>query len=462
MESFMHLAGSPAWGRTAHSYVLLAMALVVLVPAVATADVHILNAGKAARFDNPGTPARTRAVIAVGRDRGLQAQLDPTSPATSMVEVEAYLQSPYRTATLARVALDCAKWTTSPKGFRYRDPSGTIRSIRYTSRGLHIIAGGSGLVPIGGPVGYVQGQLTIGNDTLRARFHNFKRNDARVVMTRKPSRLAAAGEAGFWDVLGGGDSSEENEQRVIGMLRAAIGADPSDGRSHFLLAMIHMYRFGQRVTTLEAVSGEAHAEIVAANAAFAEAVPLLWDDAAESGDSRVPGFAAAAKFTQGFIDDDATLRAAGLAELQRAVEINGFFNIFDYVPVLQALPPTDPAFQTAFAFVTAYLDDPTTLLCVATEPEICANAGFAPHNIQGALTLFGDLFAKAGNLQRAQTWYNLVQAFPQTATWTFKSAIDDRAANTAARIALYADADPSNDPPLLGAGAEACATCHLL
>lgn len=438
----------------------LVVAICCYAAAPAAAGVHILNVGKVARFDNRGEAARNRAVIVVGRDRALQNLIDPTCPTESTVEVEAYLQSTYRTATLARVALDCAKWSASPKGYRYTDPDGTVRSIRYTQRGLRIGVAGPGFDPIGGPVGYVQGQLTIGTDTLRARFHNFKRNDAAVVMTRKPSALAAAGEAGFWDVMRGDDSSEANEQVVIGTLRDAIRLDPNDGRSHFLLAMIHMYRFGQRVTVFEGVSPAARAEIVAANAAFADAVPLLWDDATASGDSRVPGFAAAAKFTQGFIDGDAALRAAGLAELERAVEINAFFNVFDAIPVLQALPPTDPEFQRVFTFVTAYLDDPTTLQCLVTQPEICANAGFAPHNIQGALTLFGDLFAKAGNLERAQMWYNLVQVIPDTATWPFKAAIDDRAANAAARIALYADADPSNDPPLIGAGAEACAACH--
>lgn len=438
----------------------IALAVVLAAGNSASAAVRILNVGKVARFDNRGDPAQNRAVIAVGRDRGLQALLDPRCPTTAVVEFEAYLQSTYRTATLARVELDCSKWSAGTRGFRYSDPTGTVRSIRYSQRGLRIAVGGAGFVPIGGPVGYVQGQLTIGPDTLRARFHNFKRNDAHMVMTRKPSALAAAGEAGFWDVLRGDDSSEENEQVVIATLEDAIALDPTDGRSHFLLAMTHMYRFGQRITSFASVSAEARAEIVAANAAFANAVPLLWNDAALSGDSRVPGFAAAAKFTQGFIDNDTALRAAGLAELQRSVEINAFFNIFDYVPVLQALPPSDPGFQQAFAFVTTYLNDPGTLTCVVTQPEICANAGFAPHNIQGALTLFGDLYAKAGNATQAQTWYDLAGALPANPVWPFRAALDQRRADVAGRIALYGDADPNNDPAIIGAGAEACAACH--
>ena len=63
------------------------------------------------------------------------------------------------------------------------------------------------------------------------------------------------------------------------MLETAVRRNRRDGRSHFLLAMIHLYRFGQRVTRFDDVSAEARAELAAANVAFAAALPLLWDDA---------------------------------------------------------------------------------------------------------------------------------------------------------------------------------------
>jgi hypothetical protein len=319
---------------------------------------------------------------------------------------------------------------------------------------------GPGFTPIDGPVGYVQAQLRIGAETLRARFHNFRQNDATAVVSRTPSTAAALGEAAFWDVLSGDDHSEARQQQAIAYLEKAVRGQARDGRSHFLLAMLHLYRFGQQVDRVEDATPSARAEIAAADTAFAVAVPLLWNDATASGDSRVPGFAAAAKYVHGTVANDGALRAAGLAELVRAVEVNSFFNVFDYIPVLQVLPPDDPAFQQAYASFTSYLTDPETLQCVATQPELCANAGFAPRNIQGALTLFGDLYAKAGDLAAAQMWYRLANAFPDTASWKFVSVIQDRLANAATRVALYGDADPSNDPLLIGAGPEACAVCH--
>ena len=427
----------------------------------AHAAFEVLTVGKVARFENRGDPARNGGVVVVGRDRALRTLHDPTCPAASTVEVEAYLQSTYRDAVLAHVALDCARWSATKKGFRYADPTGTVRAIRYGRSGLRIEVRGAGYTPIGGPVGFVQTQLQIGDVTLRARFHNFKKNDAHLVASRKPSAAAAAGEAGFWDVLTGDDSSDAHELMVIRTLEKAVRHDRRDGRSHFLLAMIHLYRFGQHVTTFDDVSDPSRAELAQANASFATAVPLLWDDANATGDSRVPGFAAAAKYTRGVVENDAALKAAGLADLERSVQVNAFFNVFDYIPVLQALPPGDAAFQQAFAVVTSYLGNPETLQCGTTQPELCATAGFAPRNVQGALTLFGDLYVKAGNLATAQSWYGLVNLFPSTATWKFRSVIEDRTSNGAARAALYADDDPTNDPPLIGAGVEACSVCHV-
>jgi hypothetical protein len=424
------------------------------------AGFQVLTTGKMARFDNHGDPALNGGGVIVGRDRALQTLYDPTCPATSAVDVEAYLQSTFRDAVLAHVDLDCANWSATGDGFRYSDPSGTVRSIYYSHIGLRIDVGGAGFTPIDGPVGFLQAQLRVGDQTLRARFHNFRQNDARVVWSRRPSIAAGLGEAAFWDVLLGDDASEAHQQDAIELLERAVRAEPRDGRSHFLLAMIHLYRFGQRVLSFDQVSADARAELAVANVAFATAVPLLWNDARGAGDSRVAGFAAAAEYMQGFFEDDAQLRAQGLADLEHAVAVNSFFNVFDFIPILQFLPPSDPVFQQGYALFTSYLTDPETLACVGTQPEICSNLGMAPHNLQGSLTLFGDLYAKGGDLTQAELWYNLANAFPDTPSWQFVSVLQDRLADPAARVALYADGDPSNDPAVIGVGAQACASCH--
>src|SRR5262249_41301398 len=141
---------------------------------------------------------------------------------------------------------------------------------------------------------------------------------------------------------------------------------------------------------------------------FERAVPLLWNG--QIGDSRVVGFAAATKFGKGIADGDEALVADGLRDLDAAIAVNEFFNVFDLIPVMQALPPGDPRFHDAFPRWTTYLGRPETLGCVGTQPEICANDGFAPRGITGALLLFGDVYAKGGDLTQATTWYSLANA----------------------------------------------------
>src|SRR5579883_2564446 len=410
-------------GRARRMATRLVLSLALAAPVLASAaGFEVLTVGKVARLVNRGDPAKNRAVIVVGRDRALATLHDPRCPAASTVTLEAYLQATTRDAVLASVALDCTKWRARGQGYVYRDGGGPVRAIRYATSGLRI--------------------------------------DVSEVRSRKPSRAAAAGEVGFWDVLLGDDDTEARAIATIRRLTQAARRDPHDGRSLFLLAMMHLYRFGQQVTDYAAASVAAKTELRSANAAFAKAVPLLWNDATATGDSRVPGFAAAAEYLQGVVDGDATLRNRGFADLERAIALNPFFNVFDAIPVLQATPPHDPLFEAAYAKVSAYLNDPETLACVSTQPEICANAGFAPHNLQGSLTLFGDVALKHGDLAPARTWYTLAAAVPGTSTWPFEPILDDRLAHVDARAALYEDADPSNDPPVIGAGREACAVCH--
>jgi hypothetical protein len=100
---------------------------------------------------------------------------------------------------------------------------------------------------------------------------------------------------------------------------------------------------------------------------------------------------------------------------------------------------------------------------------VCGNVGMAPHNIEGALLLFGDLYAKGDILddpygfRGARNLYRLVNGFAATFEWkpAFRALAADRLATADARVALYQDGDPTNDPLLIGNGpGETCATCH--
>jgi hypothetical protein len=224
--------------------------------------------------------------------------------------------------------------------------------------------------------------------------------------------------------------------------------------------MMNLYRYGRFLDSTGQPTAAARSAIDEASDAFDVALPRLWNGS--SGDSRVPGFVAAATFSKGYAHGREDLMNQGIADLQEAVSVNAFFNVFDLITVLQALPASDARWQQAYEDVVTYLEDPATLSCIGTQPELCGNTGLAVHNTGGALLLFGDVYAKAGNAEQAALWYGLAKAVGGTpeSPWPFQAVADQRVLDVDARVARYLDDDPGNDDPLVGIGDENCATCH--
>lgn len=431
----------------------LSFLLIVFSPTAGSADgLTVLTRGKAASF-GPGA-----ATVRFGRDRALGTLLDPRCPTPSSVQLASYPEG----ATLLDAQpignLPCSNWRPTAKGYRYRSSDGYPRGVRridYRPDRL-VVSFGKTYAPIVGPVAYLEMWFRVGTTSYLGRFHRFTANGPTRIVARRVADAAADGEQAFWDVLHGDDASAARQAFALDALMRASDRDERDARSRFLLGMMHLYRFGQMVVSFDAVSPAAVSEITAAVDALDAALPMLWDGS--HGDSRIPGFAAAAKWTKGRVLGDAALMAMGLADLQAAIAVNPNFNLFDYIPIAQALLAQDPLFAQIVGFVDGQLSGGLGN-CVFTQPEICGNAGLAPNNIAGSLMVFGDLYAKGGLLAPAQGWYDLAMALTQP-TYPFFAALQDRASNAATRVALYQNGDPSDDPPMIGAGAEACATCH--
>lgn len=443
--------------------VLLVLALLSVAAArpAAAADLTILTRGKALRLIGADDPRQARGVVRFGADPALAEAPDPTCPSTASFELGLFTGSANAVVRGPKTSLDCARWRPKANGWVYSDPSapGGVRSIVYGPSGLVVKLVGPGALPAAGPLGYAFVWLEVGERRFHGRFHQFRRNGADRIVTLTTPRVAADAERGFWAVLLGDDASEAAQQATLRALARAAAASPRDGRSRFLLAMLRLYRFGQLSESIAAPPPAAVDELRAAVVAFGEAEPLLWDRATRTGDSRIPGFGAAARYALAVATGDAMLRAQALADFDYALEINAFFNVFDLMTLLQAEPPSSPAFQNAFAQVDAYIAAPTTFQCAVTQPEVCTGSGLGPGSIPGTFVLFGDVYAKAGRLADATRWYDFAKA--TEAGWAFDGLAAARRADAAARVAAYQDADPGNDPLIIGAGPQACASCHL-
>ncbi|HZR83728.1 MAG TPA: hypothetical protein VFD92_21715 [Candidatus Binatia bacterium] len=420
----------------------------------------VLTEGKSAAFTRDAAAGTGSARIRVAADPGLVQLLDPTvCPASAHVRIASYPTATNLVTGGPEVALPCERWHRVPGGWQYDDRAGDaggVTRLRYTTTALALDASGPAFPAVVGPVGFVQLSLRVGEKRLLVRFHGFTRNDERRVESRPASREAAAGERAFWATLGG---AADQSDRAIALLRRAVERDRNDGRAWFLLGMMGLWRYELEVPDPRRADAPGTREIVAADRALDRAARLLWSG--DRGDSRVPGFAAAARYKAAVALGDEPAVEAAIADMRRLADVNPLFNTF--IPF--GLGPVEPPRSARYAYVLHLLDVafPAIAGVCADQGEICFNDGFAPHNLEGTLVLFGDLFAKGGRVEDARRSYLTAAAVGEKGGWN--GAFVDRARALAdtvdERAALYADGDPWNDPPFTDLGGEGnCAYCH--
>ncbi len=435
---------------------LLLVALLALLTTRADA-LTVLTTAKRATID------AARTVIRVGADPKLAPLADPSAcPSAATVRIAFYPTATNLVLGPPAVALPCAGWRRVRGGWRYRDDAGTaggITRVRYGTRGLAITAEAPGFVPVAGPVGFVQLTFAVGETSHHVRFHTFRRNDATAVVARRTSALAGRAEAAFWDtVLGDARRDEE----ALRLLTRAAKRDPKDGRMPFLLAMTHLYRFGDAVTHYPSATPEQRTEIDAARTAFARALPLLYANGA--GDTRALGFASGTTYVAAVLAGDAALRAQGVAEMADAARLNPLFNAFNPIgAVPPAVPPTDPAYVEALRLLDEYFPVAAQdCFSSGAQGEICFNDGLAPHNLEGTFVFFGDVYAKAGRIEDARSRYQTALSTAAGTGWsaTFVAEVQERLDDLEGRVARFQDDDPTNDPPMLGVANRGCAHCH--
>ncbi len=441
-------------GSRVRGSLLLLLCAVAVAPRPAAAF-EVLTRDKVARFAHDARGGGW-SHVRIGADRALQDLVDPRCPAVSKVRISSYKDNRVVGEPLAE--LPCTGWRKIPGGFLYADPAGTvagIEKVRYTTRGLEVYAAAPGHTPVVGPVGFAQLNLEIDGRRFIARFHNFTRNDDVSVVAKRPSRAAADGEAAFWDTLGGTNRDVE----ALELLGRATQQDPRDGRSHFLAGMMRLQRVERIDADPRRASAAARLELLQAVQSFDRASPLLWDGV--RGDSRAPGFASAALYKKGVAFGEPDVTERGFQAMSGAADINPLFNGF--IP-FGAGPVASPDSEE-YALILHLLDDvfPTLFPECGGQDEICFNGGLAPHNLEGTFLLFGDLYTKAGRVADAQRAYETAAKTGESGGWNpvFVRHARELAAAAPERAALYANADPDDDPPFtdLG-GAGNCAYCH--
>lgn len=246
-------------------------------------------------------------------------------------------------------------------------------------------------------------------------------------------QLIADGEALFFRALAG-----ETNLRTEAILKLSSGVtlDPNHARGQLMYGMALLSSVAEDANLFAALS---------AQPALEKAMALAPDDL------RIPGWLGTVKV--GAARALNTGVAEAVAFMIEAADAFPEFNNVSLAIGFGRFPLDTPYPQMAIDRLTA------TANCVG-EFDVCRNTERVPHNNEGALMLFGDVYARVGDTAKARYFYELALGSPDAATWDYAGdaqavldALDDR-------VALYLDADPANDPQFFAEGRVACVACH--
>ena len=166
---------------------------------------------------------------------------------------------------------------------------------------------------------------------------------------------------------------------------------------------------------------------------------------------------------------DEAMYQAGLDEIEVAATsglpspVGGFTRM----SVLARNPPSDPRFEAGVEATWVMAE-----LCVGgpvdrEDPDVtglpiasvgCQNFGITPHSWEGFWLNAGDVLAKSGRRDVAETMYQNAKLSEDFATWRYAAELEQRLVELDARIAAYEDDDPANHPPL--GTSNFCHGCH--
>lgn len=256
---------------------------------------------------------------------------------------------------------------------------------------------------------------------------------------RHPAAVAAE-EAFFAAFVGGGP----REAPLVPLL-GAWAAAPDDARTNLLLGLDHLWI---------AAEGEDRDPRLIEHLLLAELF-LTRARELDPADERIASWLMPARLALADLRRDPAAAAAAREELLAAYRRDPAFHGF----TVAMLGFGHRAGTPAFARGLAALDEVAASGCAEGDPT-CENRRRWPHNVEAYLTFSSDYRLKAGDREGAAALLAEAGALPSYAEWPFRGEAEARLAALDERAALYANADPADDPPSLFAS-HGCRSCHL-
>lgn len=199
-------------------------------------------------------------------------------------------------------------------------------------------------------------------------------------------------------------------------------------------------------------------------------------------DPRLVGFLGSLQLAQGSVWGDDTLSRKGWFGTKASARQWPEWGLFTQAYGLVSLSPDDKRFTQGIDLLWEDLD-----ACADTRVEredldwtvyegdvaadtddwdrrACANTTVVPHNVEGFFTIFGDAYAKAGDLANADLMYANALASADAGTWPYRAVAEARRAELESLPELF-NAEPADGPvdpsdTLVFSGPAGCTICH--
>lgn len=249
-------------------------------------------------------------------------------------------------------------------------------------------------------------------------------------------------EAVFFDAL---TRRPERREAAIAAARRRVLEAPGDARASLLLGLGHLWVAAENPPP----PAEAVEHLVLARHALRRARLL------NPHDGRIPTWLQSVELALAHAEGRGEDALAALERLRQLAEKHPCFH-----SVAFAIAAWDgPADRPAFAEALRQLE--RAAACGADDPSV-QNLPRWPHNVHGFLTALSDYQLKTGQAAKAETSLMVAQQWAGFDAWPHREQVESRLKNLGERAALFADADPANDPGFIFApgGPVSCASCH--
>jgi len=281
----------------------------------------------------------------------------------------------------------------------------------------------------------------------------------------------------FWSIYHGNDYGAI--PTVQAELQAALNRDPDNATLYALLGATHFWHFGEYTRDAKPDMSVLQQDMPTAVQLFQKALDLDYNGGHPLGyvnDDHLPGYLGITMVHAGQISNNSGTIVQGDQVLEYAVYQFPEFNNFNRWAAHNTEQKDTAAYKKALDSLWQGLDACVGGSIDRRNPDIgpylhlqtavgrkkaCWSEGdLAPHSLEGYMLNLGNGLVKAGDMNAARIVYANAKYAKNYAAWPYRQVLEAIAASDLnARAALYADGDPSNDPPL-GVPNRGCVYCH--